>query len=87
MRLMFDCSYPIISHEFFNEYDWFCFYRGAKEAIPPNMHESRGHEVSISVFVDADLSGDKYTRRSQTGVLICINKASVYWYRKRQATF
>ena len=50
------------------------------EAIPPNMTESRRHKVSISVFVDADLAGDKSTRRIQIGVLISINKAPIHWY-------
>ena len=48
------------------------------------MPESRVHKVSISMFVHADLAGYKYTRPSQTGVLIFINKAPSRWYRKRQ---
>ena len=51
------------------------------------MPESRGHKVSIYIFVDADLTGDKSTRRSQTGVFIFINKDNIYRYSKRQATF
>ena len=50
------------------------------------MTESRGHKVSISMFVDADLAGNKSTRHSQTGILIFINKAPIHWYSKRQAT-
>ena len=50
------------------------------------MPESRGHGVSISMFVDADLAGDKSTRRIQTGVLIFINKVPIHWYIKRQTT-
>ena len=49
------------------------------------MNESREQEVSITMFVDADLAGDKFTRRSQTGVFIFINKANIHWYIKRQA--
>ena len=55
----------------------------AEEDIPPNMPKARVHKVSISMFVDFDLSGDNSTRRSQTWVLIFINKAPIYWYRKR----
>ena len=51
------------------------------------MPTSRGHKFSISMFVDADLAGDKSTRRSKTGVLIFINDALIHWYSKRQATF
>ena len=42
LRLMFDCSYPNISEKLFKSYDWFDFYRDAKEAILPNMPEPRG---------------------------------------------
>ena len=51
------------------------------------MPESRRHEVSISMFVDADLAGYKSTRRSQTGVLVFINKSPTHWYSKMQANF
>ena len=85
MKLMFDCSYPRISNKIFKENDCFDFYRYANESIPTNMPESRGHEVSISMFVDADLAGDNSTRHSHTGVLIFINKAPIYWYINSQA--
>ena len=83
MRFVFDCRYPRISSNIFKEYDWFGLYRDAKEAIPTNMSESRVHKVSIYLFVDADLAGDKSIMRSQTGLLICINKAPIHWYNKR----
>jgi hypothetical protein len=86
MRLMFDTSVPQFSPKAFKDYDWFDFYRDAKEAIPPNKPEERGLPMSISVFVDADLAGNKLNRRSQTGVLIFCNRAPVHWYSKRQAT-
>ena len=38
------------------------------------------------MFVDADLSGEKLTRHSQTGVLIFINKNIIHWYSKSQET-
>ena len=85
MRLMFDCSYPRISYKLFKEYDWFDLYRDENEAITLNTTESRGHKVSIYMYVDADLKGNKSTRRIQTGILIFINKAPIHWYRKSQA--
>ena len=48
------------------------------------MPESRGLSVTISLFVDADLAGDQANRRSQTGILIFINRAPMHWYSKRQ---
>ena len=85
-RLLFDSDHPQISLNRFKSYDWFDFYRDAKEAIPSNMPEPRGHPMSTSAFVDADLAGDKKNRRSQTGVLIFLNKAPIHWYSKRQPT-
>ena len=86
LRLLFDCGDPKISKNRFKTYDWQEFYRDAKEAIPSNMPEARGLSVSTSCFVDADLAGDKSTRRSQTGILIFVNKAPIHWYSKRQPT-
>ena len=71
---MFDCSYPRVSSNIFNEYGCYDFYRYAKEVIPPYMPESKGHEVTIYMFFDANLTGDKYTS---------INKAPIHCYSKR----
>lgn len=84
MRLLFDGSRPKTLESWFKKYDWFDFYRDAKEAIPPNMPEARGLEVSITCFVDANHAGNVKDRRSQTGILIFINKAPILWYSKRQ---
>lgn len=70
----------------FKEYDWFDFYRGAKESIPPDMPPPRGNAVTMCVFVDSDLAGDKLNLRSQTGILIFCNRAPILWYSKRQPT-
>ena len=86
MRLMFDSSKPFTDEKWFKEYDWFDFYRHAKESIPPNMPEARGLDVSISAFVDANLAGNLKDRRSQSGVLIFVNKAPIQWFSKRQAS-
>ena len=42
--------------------------------------------VSTHCFVDSDHAGDKVTRRSQTGILIFVNRAPILWYSKRQNT-
>ena len=86
MKLCFDHSQPFVDERWFKDYDWFEFYRDAREAIPPNMPEPRGLSVIISVFVDSNLAGNLQDRRSQTGVLIFINKAPILWYSKRQAS-
>jgi len=86
IRLMFDCKEPMINSNKFKEYDWFDFYRGVKESIPSDMPPPRGNAVTMCVFVDADLAGDKLNRRSQTGILIFCNRAPILWYSKRQPT-
>ena len=50
------------------------------------MPEERGRSVTISCFVDANHAGNQKDRRSQTGILIFINRAPIHWYSKRQAT-
>ena len=81
---MFDTSQPVMQNKWFREYDWFDFYRDAKEKIPQDRPDERGLPVTVSVFVDADHAGNKVDRRSQTGVLMFINRAPIHWYSKRQ---
>lgn len=83
-RLFFDPSHPNISESRFRKFDWVDFYQDAKEDIPLDMPEPLGNEVSIHCFVDASHASDMATRRSQTGILIFINKAPVIFYSKRQ---
>ena len=84
LRIMFDCSQPEVDERLFKDYDWFDYYRYAKEKVPTNMPEPRGLSVSLSMFVDASHAGNKKHRRSQTGILIFMNKAPIHWYSKRQ---
>jgi len=85
-RLVFDSAYPDIDNRRFKEVDWSDFYPDAVDEIPPGMPEPRGMPVEISCFVDADHAGNLATRRSQTGILIFVNKAPITWYSKRQNT-
>ena len=62
------------------------FYPDAEEAIPTNSPEPRGKPVQINCFVDADHAGNTVTRRSQTGILIFLNMAPIYWFSKKQNT-
>ena len=85
-KLAFDPDSAQINQARFKKYEWTDFYRDAKEAIPSNMPEPRGNPVSIHCFVDANLAGDVATRRSQTGILIFVNRAPILWHSKRQNT-
>ena len=62
------------------------FYPDAEEAVPTNCPEPRGKPVQINCFVDANHAGNVVTRRSQTGILLYLNMAPVYWYSKKQTT-
>ena len=50
------------------------------------MPPPRGCAVSTHCFVDADHASNTVTRRSQTGILIFLNRAPIVWYSKRQNT-
>ena len=65
---------------------WYDFYRDANKAIPEVAPNPKRNVVSTYCFVDEDHAGDRATRRSQTGVLIFINKAPIQWYSKLQNT-
>ena len=82
MRIIFDSDIPKINETLFKKYDWHDFYRDAKEAIPTNMPESRGNSVTLSAFVDASHGNNQKDRRSQTGILIFLNRAPIIWYSK-----
>ena len=84
--IAFDPAHPNIDESRFLQCDWQDFHRGAKESIPGDMPEPRGNVVTTHCFVDADHAGNKVTRRSQSGILIFVNRAVVLWYSKRQNT-
>ena len=83
-RLYFDPDHPTILESQFVNYDWIDFYRDAKEDIPLDMPEPRGKEVAVHCFVDANHASDKTTRRSQTGIIIFVNKSPIIFFSKKQ---
>lgn len=85
-KLVFDARHPNINEWRFHRYNWHDFYRGAKEASPGDMPEPLGNPVLTYCFVDTDLAGNTVTRRSQTGILILINKVPIFWHSKCQNT-
>ena len=85
-RLVFDDAVPDLSDKYFHVCDWSEYYPDAAEAVPRNIPEALGCSVTTTCFVDADHAGCKVTRRSQTGLIIYVNKAPVFWFSKRQNT-
>jgi hypothetical protein len=84
--MVFDDTIPVFRGEKFVKCDWSEFYPDACEAIPEKLPESRGKEVVMTCFVDADHAGCRETRRSHSGILIFVNRAPILWYSKRQNT-
>jgi hypothetical protein len=84
--MVFDDTEPSFNPARFRECDWSEFYPDAEDALPPNMPEPRGKEVSTTCFVDADHAGCRTTRRSHTGIVLFVNRAPIVWYSKRQNT-
>ena len=82
--MAFDAAHQNIDERRFKKYDFYDFYRGAKEAIPTDCPEALGNSMSTHYFVDADLAGNLISRISQKGVLIFCNRSPVIWHSKRQ---
>ena len=85
-RLFFDPRHPDIDECAFSSCKWYDFYCDAKEQVPNDMPPPRGRAVSSHCFVDVDTASNTVTRRSQTGILIFLNRAPIVWYSKRQNT-
>ncbi len=59
---------------------------GLNEELPRNIPKSLGPSMMMQVFVDADHAGDLITRHSQTGFIVFLNGAPIYWSSKKQTS-
>ena len=85
-NMVFDPNYVTCDANAFPQHDWSEFYKDAKEQVPSNAPEPRGHSVQINGFVDADHAGNRITRRLHTGILLNLNCAPIIWFSKAQST-
>ena len=85
-KLFFDLQHPELDERSFTTYDWYDFYKDAKEPVLGHMSAPRGQTVSTHCFVDSDHAANTVTRHSQTGLLLFVNRAPVMWFSKRQNT-
>jgi hypothetical protein len=85
-QLVFDGTYPTHDKSKFSKADWSQFYPGAAKAIPAIIPKAHGKQVLETCYVDTDLAGCQATRRSQTGILIYVQKTPIIWYSKQQNT-
>jgi hypothetical protein len=84
--LVFDHNSVDWDEQQFPTHDWTEFYGTIKEALPTNAPVPKGNSIQMNIFVDADHASNKITRRSQTRILIYINRAPITWYSKSQNT-
>ena len=73
----FDPDHPFIDDRGFKKHEWYDFYWDSKEEIPGDMNPPRGNGVTTHCFEDAELTNNTFTRRSQTGILIFINRSPI----------
>mmetsp|Transcript_52228 Transcript_52228/g.78006 ORF Transcript_52228/g.78006 Transcript_52228/m.78006 type:complete len:1156 (-) Transcript_52228:781-4248(-) len=64
--------------------DFLAEYPDAEEEIDPNLPAAYGDELDTSIFFDADHAHDHKTRRSITGIIVCVGRAPVSWLSRRQ---
>ena len=57
-KIAFDAAHQISDDRRFKKYDWYEFYRGAKEAITLDCPEPLGNSISTHCFSDANLAGN-----------------------------
>ena len=90
-EMVFDPSEPEIDMNYFQSQEWsYLIYSSPgeelKEALPPNTTKPLGHGFKIRCFVDADPARESLTRRSQTGFIVMLNNAPIYWHSKKQTS-
>ena len=60
---IFDPQHLELDERSFTTYDWYDFYRDAKEPLAGDMPTPRGQIVSTHCFVDSDHAANTVTRR------------------------
>jgi hypothetical protein len=73
--------YPVEDHT-----NWMESYPDAEEEIPNDLPASKGSNVKMAVYVDADHAHDLVTRRTIIGILVMLSNIPVQWVSKRQKT-
>ena len=69
------------------QYDWATsVYGEIAELVPSDAPPPKGHPVTLTHYVDANLYHDMLTGRSVTGILHFVNATPIDWFSKRQST-
>jgi hypothetical protein len=72
--------------KFQGHYWTYSLYGNVEELLPVGAPEPLGKHVTLSHYVDTNLMHNIATGRSVTGILHLVNKTSIEWYSKKQAT-
>jgi hypothetical protein len=85
--IIFDPADPTYELSAFVEADWRDFYGDVtEEELPPNMPKPLGHQVNMTVFVDAYHAGNVVTRRLHTRILLYLQNTQIMWQSGCQNT-
>jgi hypothetical protein len=88
-EMVFDPSVSVVDEAAFDRKDWTSSEFGhifGEEEKPANMPQPRGMGFVMRAKVDADHAADTVMRRSQTGFLVFLNSAPIYWLSKKGAS-
>lgn len=85
--MVFDpTEWDVLLGEFEKE-DWDYYIYGCEgftEEIPPNAPKPIGKSIRLHVYVNSDHADDTVTHCSQSGFIVYLNNAPIYWFSKRQ---
>ena len=85
-RIVFNNDPPNYDGITFLDHDWNEQYPDVTSDLPDDVPEGFSGTAHITVYVDASHACDLITRRSVTGIFLCVNLTPSKWYSKRQNT-
>ena len=77
--MLFDDTEPYFIDGRFKGCDWSKYYPSTVEVILKDMAKLCCRAVMCSYFVDADHAECQVTRKSNKGVIICVNRVPIQW--------
>ena len=83
-RIVFDNDPPNLDGITFLDHDWSEQYPDVTSDIPQEVPMGFAGIAIIVAYVDASHACDMVTRRSVTGILLCVNLTPIKWYSKLQ---
>jgi hypothetical protein len=85
-RIIFNNDPPNYEGSTFLDHDWSEQYPDIPDDLPEKAPKPFAGNVFLTIYVDASHACDLLTRRSVTGILLCVNLTPSKWYSKRQNT-